>query len=58
MFERHKSIFKNGINSKFKKQFSFFTSTLADYVGHDSPKESLNNHFGNKRAGFLLSCQN
>ena len=54
-----KSIFKNCISEKFRKQLYFFTCILPDYVFHESPKEFWkNNHFENMRASFLRRCQN
>ena len=46
-----KSIFKNCISEKFRKQHNFFTCILPDYVFHESLKEFWkNNHFENMRA--------
>ena len=57
--KKHKSIFKNVIIEKFRKQFYFLTCILPDYVGHESSKFfRKNSHFENMRADFLRICQN
>ena len=46
IFKSHKSIFKNFINEKFKKDFFFllfFTCILPGYVPHESSKEFFKN---------------
>ena len=54
-----KSISKNCINEKFRKQLYFLTCILPDYVFHESPKEFWkNNHFENMRASFFRRGQN
>ena len=54
-----KTIFKNCISEKFRKQLYFFTCISPNYVFHESPKEFWkNNHFENMRASFLRRCQN
>ena len=54
-----KTIFKNCISEKFRKQLYFFTCISPEYVFHESPKEvRKNNHFENMRASFLRRCQN
>ena len=54
-----KSILKNCISEKFRKQLYFLTCILPDYMFHESPKEFWkNNHFENMRADFLSRCRN
>ena len=54
-----KSIFKNVISEKVRKQFYLFTFILPDYVFHESQKEFWkNNHFENMRASFFRRGQN
>ena len=54
-----KTIFKNCISEKFRKQSNFLICISSDYVFHESPKKFWkNNHFENMRASFLRRCQN
>ena len=54
-----KSVFKNCISEKLRKQLYFLTCILPDYVFHESPKEFWkNNHFENVRAIFFRRFQN
>ena len=56
---KHKTIFKNVISEKLRKQFCFLTCILPDYVAHESFKEFWKNgHFENMRADFFRRCQN
>ena len=53
-----KSILKNCISEKFRKQLYFLTYILPDYVFHESLKEfGKNNHSENMRANFFRRCQ-
>ena len=55
----YKSISKNSIDEKLRKQSYFFACILPDYVSHESFKEFWkNSHFENMRADFLMRCQN
>ena len=55
----YKSISKNSIDEKLRKQSYFFACILPDYMGHESFKEFWkNSHFENMRVDFLQRCQN
>ena len=57
--KKDKSILKDFIYKKFKKQLYFFTCILLGYVFNKSPKEFWkNSNFENMRAGFLRRYQN
>ena len=54
-----KSIVKDCIREKFRKQLNSFNCILSYYVFHESPKEFWkNNDFENMRASSFRKCQN